>query len=399
MIKLTKKTFTIAKWEFLDKVRRKSFMIFLIIFPAVLILLGMLPTLISTPINSHEIKIIGIIDETDRLIPLLRHEFEDISAGNLQPDYLMINLREKSLSDKEIIDNARHDLSNNVISGIVTISESDRFQVGFIAADLLSTHEIMLIKEKIRLALIKDKFSSTTGELKFEDNAEFNFDLQKSSDSARASVLVFVKSFIFLILLAVITLFYGGNFIRSFIEEKSNGLMEIFLSSCSISDILYGKLFGLIILGGFQLLVWTVIGLILKSAEGAADISVNYFALQVIYFLLGYILFGSIFIGAGALLRTEFEAQQITSILSIIMIIPILISIQTIMQPYSLLSTLLTYFPLSSPPLMLLKINIGIVDYTEIITTIFIIIISIFIINYTTVILFRKKYMVSRKKN
>ena len=74
------------------------------------------------------------------------------------------------------------------------------------------------------------------------------------------------------------------------------------------------------------------------------------------YFLLGYFLYLSIFIGCGAFVNTEQGAQQLAGYLSLFLLMPIIISVVIVQSPNSLITQILTYFPLTTAPIMLLKI-------------------------------------------
>ena len=181
----------------------------------------------------------------------------------------------------------------------------------------------------------------------------------------------------------------GGMLVRSLLEEKSNRLIEILVSSCTPTQLLTGKILGLSMLNLFQIVIWTVIGIALT---GAATISPEIFeniGLDLVYFVLGFIFYTGIFVGLGATATTEQEAQQFNSYISMILILPIVFAISTIQNPNSEIVHILSYFPLTTPSIMLLRLNISPVPLADILTTILILIISIFISIYLSSKIFK----------
>lgn len=192
---------------------------------------------------------------------------------------------------------------------------------------------------------------------------------------------IFFNSYILLMLLTITIIFSGGTFVRSLISEKANGILEVILSSLNVDQLLFAKILGLIYLSIFQFGVWGLIGYFLSENYTlfSFEFSQNFF-LQLIYFSLGYVLYISIFVGLGSVVSTEQGAQQATGLVTTILIFPIVISAVVIQNPYSLLSQIFTYFPLTTPSLQLLKLNFYKPSIWEVLVTIFILILSIYFV-------------------
>ena len=105
----------------------------------------------------------------------------------------------------------------------------------------------------------------------------------------------------------------------------------------------------------------------------------NNIGLQLLYFLLSYILFTSIFIGIGSVVNTEQEAQYITSNITLILIFPIILASQVIQYPDSVIAYILSFFPLTTSSAMILRLNVYTPALWQILLTILIMIVSIFI--------------------
>jgi ABC-2 type transport system permease protein len=174
-------------------------------------------------------------------------------------------------------------------------------------------------------------------------------------------------------------IYSGGMLVRSLLEEKSSRLMEILISSCTPDELITGKIFGLSALGLTQILIWALVSTTLvNSAVIPAEIF-NNILLVLLYFLLGFIFYSSIFVGIGSVVTSEQEAQMITTYLSFILVFPVVFSISIFNNPNSPLISILSYIPLTLPSVMILRINVAPVSSIEIFLTIAIMLVSIYI--------------------
>ena len=171
----------------------------------------------------------------------------------------------------------------------------------------------------------------------------------------------------------------GGMLIRSLVEEKSNRLIEILVSSCSPDELLTGKVIGLSSLGIAQVLIWTMIGLSLVGLHIIPSQVFNNIIPILVYFAMGFIFYTSIFVGIGSIVTTEQEAQQITSYLSLVLVLPIVLTIPAMENPESILVQILSYIPFTIPSIMILRFNIGAVPTLDIITTSAVMVLSTYI--------------------
>jgi ABC-2 type transport system permease protein len=117
--------------------------------------------------------------------------------------------------------------------------------------------------------------------------------------------------------------------------------------------------------------------------------SFDNFFLMLIYFLLGFVFYTSIFVGVGSIAGTEQEAQQLTSYLSILIMTPIAILIPILQNPDLTIVKILSYVPFTIPTVMMLKISSGTTNMLEIILTILLLIASTGITIYISAKIFK----------
>jgi len=141
-------------------------------------------------------------------------------------------------------------------------------------------------------------------------------------------------------LLYMVLILYGTAVMRSVLEEKSGRMVEIVLSALRPRDLLLGKILGVGAVGLTQILAWTVIGSVAASflperlaggmsgvGEGIGSIlpSGGLVALLVAFFLLGYLLYASLYAAAGAICSREEDVQQAQLPVTLILIIPVVL--------------------------------------------------------------------------
>ena len=98
---------------------------------------------------------------------------------------------------------------------------------------------------------------------------------------------------------------------------------------------------------------------------------------MLLYFVIGFIFYTTIFVGIGSIVSTEQEAQQITTYISLILILPVVIAVPAIQNPDSMIVKVLSFIPFTIPSIMLLRFKIETVQLIDIILTLSIMIFSI----------------------
>jgi len=177
------------------------------------------------------------------------------------------------------------------------------------------------------------------------------------------------SAYMMIMVLMFLVLTTGQILIRSVVEEKSNRVIEVLLSSCSARDLMVGKILGLSGLGILQLLIWGAIGLGIALKSGANIFELQAVLLSAVYVILGYFMYSAIFVAAGSPVTTEQEAQQITSYLSLLLVFPMVLIMPAMQNPDSMMIRVLSYIPLFTPSFMVLRVSIQTPPLAEILAT------------------------------
>ena len=186
-------------------------------------------------------------------------------------------------------------------------------------------------------------------------------DRQLIKSNAEAS---FWKGYVMAILLTMTTMIYGLNVARSIIQEKTSRVFEVMLSTVKPGDMLAGKLAGADAVGLTQIGIWLVAGAaILLSPFAAAALTGEYAIhftwteciLFPIYFLLGYLLYSSLFAGLAATCETEQELQMYMPLAAAPTWLSFAMILLIINDSNSFWSVAASFFPPCAPIIMFLR--------------------------------------------
>ena len=381
-----KKTLIIAKWEYIEKIRTKAFIISMFVTPAILLLFTIAPTWFSRH-EEESTKAYGIIDTSGIYFSQLRDNLEKIKLNDDQPKYLIINLYGKNDKLDDLKKSADIDVVRNKLQGYLLILNggTDNIKINFRSKgsgsfDDLGKIEGVFNKVKNQIQLEKAGVDSSIinsvskyvgiNPIKIEENGK---------ESKADFLTMFFSSFIFIMLLMMMILSTGGMLVRSLLEEKSNRLIEILVSSCSKKELLAGKVIALSGLGFTQILIWGILALVtVRTALIPMEAFDNIFPMLG-FFILGYVFYVSIFVGIGSIVSTEQEAQQITSYISIMLILPTIFAVSAIQNPGSTIIKILSFIPFTSASIMMLRLKIETIPAGEILSAVLIMLISIYL--------------------
>jgi ABC-2 type transport system permease protein len=382
-----KKILTVARWEFIEKIKTKAFIISLILTPAIIIFFSIAPTLLSGK-ESDTIKIIGIIDTSGIYFKPIKENLAEYTIEKNQPAYILINFNGgyKNIKVDSLKKNADQNVIQGKIEGYILINNggTDSVNVEYRSKSVGSFKDTQRFSDAFNNARIKEKLKAEGINPVIMDFITKNVGiksvkLEESGKESKTDFLsTFFTAFIFIMLFFMMIMLSGQMLVRSLVEEKSNRLIEIIISSCTSDELLTGKILGLGALGLFQILIWAAIAAALLGASVIPFAAFHNILPMFIYFLLGSLFFTAIFVGVGSMVTTEQEAQQITTYLSFILILPIVMILPLMENPHSILINILSFIPLTLPTTMILRLNITRVPFSIIFITVTIMLVSIY---------------------
>jgi ABC-2 type transport system permease protein len=208
----------------------------------------------------------------------------------------------------------------------------------------------------------------------------------------------FYKGYIMAILLSMTTMIYGMNVARSIIQEKTSRIFEVMLAIAKPTDMLAGKLIGVGAVGLTQIGIWLIAGAVIIGTPMAAsvlsgDYSVHVSATEAIlfpvYFVLGYLLYSSLFAGLAASCETEQELQMYMPLAAAPTWISFALIMLVINDSNSFWSVAASFFPPTAPIIMFLRMSSQIPPMWQFAVSIGLLLISIVLVLWASAKLYR----------
>jgi ABC-2 type transport system permease protein len=383
----------IIKREFIAKVRNKSFIVMTFLSPLLFVGIAAFVGYLSS--MKADTKRIAIHDESG----LFAKEFT--SQNTKKGEYKYLDL---SLIDLKFL---KDSITNESYEGLLYIPKEKNTKdfenkIQFISNNSASISFIENVQDIIAKKLTKINLESAHLDTLAIKNAEskVNISLAKASGEESVKGLNEIKigiggAFGYLIMMFIII--YGNMVMRSVIEEKTNRIVEIIISSVKPFQLMMGKIIGTSLAGLLQFLIWAIIGLslmfaasvffgvnvgptarispeLMQSAQqefaGTAQMYIkelwnlpiaSILAGFVIYFIGGYFLYSSFYAAIGAAVDNQTDSQQF--LLPIIM--PLMLSVYigfftVINDPHGTIAIIFSMIPLTSPIVMLMRIPFGV---------------------------------------
>ncbi|RNA61711.1 ABC transporter permease [Chryseobacterium nematophagum] len=383
--------FLITKREFLTQVKKRSFIILTLLAPLMLIAFGAVIGLMFKANESH--STIQIVDKsglfknqihsdskiTYTFIPTLNEKSEiNNLKGNESLDGILIlpelhnqNFDEFTNNTRLIINNKiGFDTKQKIVSDITNVIKKEKIKHLGIAENQLNNLDKSFVLKTINVT---------------ENNKE-DSDLAFGVKTGLSILLMYV-TFMFIII-------YGVRVMRSVLEEKNNRVVEIIISSVKPFELMMGKILGVTLVALTQFIIWITMSIIgalvlntgfsslqknlpggseqitnkLDVAQIATQISHSLLELNfpiiifvfIVFFLLGYIFYSSIYAAIGSAVDNETETQQFTLFAILPLTLGMYGSFSLMNNPDGPLGFWLSIIPFTSPVAMIARIPFGV---------------------------------------
>lgn len=376
----------IIKREFIAKVRNKSFIVMTFLSP--LLFVGIAAFVGYLGSLKADVKTIAIHDETG----IFAREFKN------NEEYHYLDL---SAVDTKIL---KDSITTEAYAGLILIPKATDMnqlekKVQFIANDSPSLGFLSDTEDVIARKITQINFENAKLDTLAIKNAEAKVDISvaKSSGEATLKGLNEIKIAIggvFGYLIMMFIIIYGNMVMRSVIEEKTNRIIEIIISSVKPFQLMMGKIIGTSLAGVLQFFIWAILGvglMFVASAffgvhAGPSTSNVPPEMMQesgsmaqmylkemwnlpiatliscfILYFVGGYFLYSSFYAAIGAAVDNETDSQQFLLPIIMPLILGVYIGFFTVINdPHGTIATVFSMVPLTSPIVMLMRIPFGV---------------------------------------
>jgi ABC-2 type transport system permease protein len=396
----------VAKWEFLEKVKSKAFIISLVLMPFIMVLFGVLPGVLASK-QDDKPSLVGMIDETNELVaPLSKRLDEKYRIGRERPNYIIRNLTSRDQPFESLKKGANTLVAEGEIEGYFHIPKTvfDSGKVDYRAKNVGNVRLQERFSRTIEEIIVGKRFAARGLDTAMIKKLMADIDIRsikvndRGEEKESGFLETFFSAYIVIMMLMFLIMTSGQMLIRSVIEEKSNRVIEVLLSSCSAKDLMTGKILGLSGLGILQMLIWGVIGLAVSMKTSASLFTPEYLLISLVYFILGYLLYSAIFVALGSPVTTEQEAQQITTYVSLMLVLPIVLAMPAMMNPDAWWIRVMSFIPLFTPSFMVLRIPIQMPPTWELLSTMALLAVSAFGMMWAAGKIFRIAILVYGKR-
>jgi ABC-2 type transport system permease protein len=372
------KFWVILKREYTQVVKKKSFLIMIFLTPVLMGGFMILPALLVQKEASSS-EMLAVIDRGELEIgdqfaeSLSRYTLE--SSG--EPSYavtevfritpddenrfqnvydsLTLEIRDKNLKYILVVKPDAHLADSNLylVTNANDFIAINRFEARL--SRILSTHRLK--QSDINLPIDSVLLLTQNVDLAMKDTKGLAIPFQ----------VKYFGALIFVMIMYMMIITYGATLMRSVIEEKSSRIIEVLISSVTPFQLMFGKIIGLGLAAFTQVAVWVVIGLVLFFASNSAAIEVDpaisriafnpvIVAFFVLYFVAGYVLYSALFALIGSIVNSDKEAQNFIFPITITLILPVMVGIGVVKDPYATWVLVMSYIPFITPSMMLMRI-------------------------------------------
>lgn len=392
--------FLIARREYLERVRSKSFIIMTLLIPALMFGITAGPTMIATR-GGGAAKHFVIVASDPQTGESIRQQLEELTQKrNTQADD-PVKGRKRNLPqmgqmtldlDTNTSESERAALTEKVkqkqLDGVIFATEDalKARKVTFLTRNVSSMITNAELERGMNEGLRRKLLKSSGMSNEEIDRALAAVSLDPESPSGvGGSEGLFITIVSMVMILYMTVLLYGINVMRAVLEEKTSRIMEVMLSTARASEMMAGKIIGVAAVGLTQIGIWALLVLgplgsaavaALSEVKGVLSVSLLiYFA---IFFILGFALYSTICAAVGAMVNSEQESQQLQFVVMTPLIAAVVLMINTFEAPGGPLAMAGSLFPLTAPLVMFLRVALQAAPFWQIALSIALMIATIF---------------------
>ena len=366
----------IMKWEFMVRFRSKMFLISLFM-PLIFMVFSIIPAMLMDKGGDSEVKV-GIVNHAEHIASKFKNNIGNkYQFDDGKPKYWIF--------DYENFDEAKTALQEKTIDAIMVIPAGimDTSRSKYFARSLSNFKVIDELRNTLSHTVILQRMENQGVAVEMAESISKRvkmdtFEVNKEGKLTEGNELMVLLGPFFFVFLLVMAIFINGQLLlRSVIEERTNRMVEILLSTVSARELMIGKILGLGSLGMVQILFYLSIGVIFGMVKGIEIVRFDELPILFIYFLTGYFFFASIYATLGTLFDNEQDAQQSMTIVSIIAMVPLMGSFYFMANPTALVTKILSFVPPMTPFMMILRISSDAAEPWEIAATVVLMIVSV----------------------
>jgi ABC-2 type transport system permease protein len=407
------KLIAVIKREYLERVRTKWFIIVTLFGPLFFAAIMILPGYLSVKgMREARVTSLRIVDATGiglgervsrRLaapqlasggdLTLARVDTIDQSGVAVLEEALVAKVQAREENGVLILDSA------TVLTGRARYLGRDAGSVGQVEALEVAVRN-SLVAARLEATGIPATDAEALARLRVRIDGEKVTDQGKGGSGLASTLFGFGVAF----LLYMSIILYGQNVLRGVLEEKTTRVAEVVVSSVSPDILLAGKVIGVGAVGLTQMLVWVTSGIVfweqrtkVFSMFGIANMPQMSFpqidtlvlVALLLFFILGYTFYASLFAAVGAMVGTQEEAQQASQPVLMLLIFSIIFVQPVMTNPTGQLALTMSWLPFSAPIIMPMRMTATPVPPMEIVGSLLVLAIACVVVVWLAARIYR----------
>ena len=368
------KLLRVAQREYIETAKTKTFILSIVLLPVILVaIVFFAKQLARKPTTARPPLKVAVTDLSNQLSAQIRTSFEAHNKNNPNRE---IRLQELQASeDSESTDQkAKARLRRGELDAYIVLDQDLLDGAG---KAHLYTHKpkpadadaMNAIKGSLRMVVQNQRYELHNLSRKLMDDLRYvpieevdvgSTDAEERVQRKSDMIVRMMTPFFFMYLLFLGIMTMGQQMLSSIIEEKSSRVIEVLLSAVSPFQLMAGKILGLVSIGLTVVCLWGVAAIATARSQGLdvgiAPAILPYF---VIYYILAFLLFGSTMVGIGSICNTIKETQSLMTPVMLVCILPLLAWQNIIRDPTGTLAQGLSFFPPTTPMVMILRLSAG----------------------------------------
>ena len=393
--------FLIARREYLERVRAKSFLVMTVLIPALMggVLFAMSFMTRGMGSGQH----IAVLTDNPRFGTDLQTEFDNGHSGAkpVVDVFSPVSATERARLDAELKAKGSTLDGYLVVTPATTAGDRPSFEwFPKVQSDVITRSRVA---DAARAALTGEQLTKSgmsAGQVSSLLKPVELVSANGKGDHAGAAV---ASAYGMYFLMYFVILFYGMNVARSIIEEKTSRVFEVLLATIRPGEMLAGKVIGVGAVGLTQVGIWITLALAaLKMQMVGQDMHIlptpGQFVLFIVFFLLGYLLYSSVAAALGAMTNSEQELQQMQIFLMLPLIISSLVIWIVITNPDGAVSKAFSFFPFTTPLIMYSRVIVGHPGATAVAVSILVLMLTIAVVLWLASRIYRVGILMYGKK-
>jgi ABC-2 type transport system permease protein len=376
--------YAVVRREFLERVRKKSFLIMTILTPLLFggLMVGSVLLQVVQTKKSHVV----VVDETGWAGPLIIEARKqpktggglDAEAERSVRDSLTLDLAKPGASMQAL----KQAIGDQKLDGVLLLEPGGQedLKATYMAQNLANAQIQALLQGRVNEALLQHRLQrmgldpAIAQKLKGRVELE-TVKVEKGGKTREGSIFSdFIKPFLLALLIYMMIIMYGVAIMNGVLEEKNSKVVEVILSAVRPFELMMGKIIGIAAVGLLQYGIWFLLGaglylanpMNLQAQSTGPWLRPMEMVLLVFYFLFGFVFYSSIYAAVGATCTTQQEAQQWQMPVTMFLIVPIMLMVPTIQNPNAPWVVAMSLIPLCTPITMLLRVSVVDVPFWQI---------------------------------